>query len=67
MVPPIIITEDPRDLMSRGLDHVGVYFKGNRKLVNFGTSDGSEKKSFLVAENTKTSNLKSEIGLLETF
>ena len=62
MVPPIIITEDPRDLMSRGLDHVGVYFKGNRKLVNFGTSDGSEKK-FLVAENTKTSNLKSEIGL----
>ena len=53
MVPPIIITEDPRDLMGRGLDHVGVYFKGNRKLVNFGTSDGSEKKSFLVAENTK--------------
>jgi len=66
MVPPIIITEDPRDLMGRGLDHVGVYFKGNRKLVNFGTSDGSEKK-FFSSGKYKTSNLKSEIGLLETF
>ena len=67
MVPPIIITEDPRDLMSRGLDHVGVYFKGNRKLVNFGTSDASEKKKFFSSGKYKTSNLKSEIGLSETF